>query len=99
MDEYDSVEKLVEYLNFLDKNDDEYKKYFRWREVLEAFDENPELSENVEAKLPNYEMFWKSTALGFCDLCQKLVNNSLEPKVIPSLHSYWYSSEHRKCFL
>ena len=27
----DSVEELAKYLRYLDKNDEEYLKYFRWR--------------------------------------------------------------------
>ncbi|XP_071811596.1 4-galactosyl-N-acetylglucosaminide 3-alpha-L-fucosyltransferase FUT5-like isoform X1 [Apostichopus japonicus] len=31
-DDFDSIEDLANYIKFLDKNDDEYNKYFRWKE-------------------------------------------------------------------
>ena len=31
-EDYESPQKLAEYIKFLDEHDDEYRKYFRWRE-------------------------------------------------------------------
>nr|CAH04970.1 alpha3-fucosyltransferase [Ciona savignyi] len=38
-DDFESPAKLTEYLQFLDQNDDEYRKYFRWREDESMTDE------------------------------------------------------------
>lgn len=33
MDDYDSVEDIARYINYLDSNDEEYDQYFNWKKT------------------------------------------------------------------
>ena len=99
VDDYDNIEELVEYINYLDKHDDAYMKYFHWRKVLEESETSEEVFNNTSKLLPSYKTFLKTTPLGFCDLCKKLNDNKFKKsKSIPSLESWWYDTDHPDCF-
>ena len=97
VDDYDSIKKLVAYINYLDKHDDAYMEYFRWRKVLEESEDSEEIFKNISQLLP-YKAFLKTTPIGFCDVCKKLNENKFETsKSIQSLETWWYGTEYADC--
>ena len=91
------MKELVEYINYLDKHDEAYMEYFRWRKVLEESEDSEEVFKNISKLLP-YQVFLRTTPTGFCDVCKKLNKNKFEtPKSIPSLKEWWYGTEYADC--
>nr|XP_002125006.1 alpha-(1,3)-fucosyltransferase 6-like [Ciona intestinalis] len=88
-DDFDSPAKLAEYLQFLDKNDDEYRKYFRWREDESMTDEK--MIEMTKERHPHIHVQGSSK-----DLCRKLIENK-ETKIIHSLTDEFINSEPQEC--
>ncbi|XP_078494698.1 alpha3-fucosyltransferase [Ciona intestinalis] len=88
-DDFDSPAKLAEYLQFLDKNNDEYRKYFRWREDETMTDEK--MIKMTQEKYPdlNIELTPKS-------LCARLLENK-ETKIIQSVTDEFITSETPEC--
>nr|NP_001027813.1 alpha3-fucosyltransferase [Ciona intestinalis]CAH04967.1 alpha3-fucosyltransferase [Ciona intestinalis] len=88
-DDFDSPAKLAEYLQFLDKNDDEYRKYFRWREDETMTDKK--MIRMTQERYPdlNIELTPKS-------LCARLLENK-ETKIIPSVTDEFITSETPEC--
>nr|XP_018669093.1 alpha-(1,3)-fucosyltransferase 6-like [Ciona intestinalis] len=90
-DDFDSPAKLAEYLQFLDKNDDEYRKYFRWREDETMTDEK--MIRMTQEKYPNITV--EGTPI---NLCKRLIENQ-ETKIIDSLNAQFILSEQDKCLI
>ncbi|XP_078489157.1 4-galactosyl-N-acetylglucosaminide 3-alpha-L-fucosyltransferase FUT6-like isoform X3 [Ciona intestinalis] len=90
-DDFDSPAKLAEYLQFLDKNDDEYRKYFRWREDETMTDEK--MIKMTQEKYPNITVEGAPV-----NLCRRLIENQ-ETKIIDSLNAQFIISEQGKCLI
>ncbi|XP_002128300.3 4-galactosyl-N-acetylglucosaminide 3-alpha-L-fucosyltransferase FUT6 [Ciona intestinalis] len=88
-DDFDSPAKLAEYLQFLDKNDDEYRKYFRWREDGTMTDEK--MVRMTQEKYPDLHIQRPPKSL-----CEKLTSNK-ETKIIPSLTEIFMNSDREGC--
>ena len=76
-EDYSNAEDLAEYLLFLDKNDHEYRRYFKWREEEDMSDER--MMELVEQGYPGIKAEREPERL-----CEKVLNNKWS-KTIPSL--------------
>uniref|UniRef100_H2Y7B4 Fucosyltransferase n=1 Tax=Ciona savignyi TaxID=51511 RepID=H2Y7B4_CIOSA len=88
-DDFESPAKLAEYLKFLDRNDDEYRKYFRWRE--DASITNEEMAKQTQEKYPNIEVHVKSKSL-----CMEYIQNK-DTKTIKSLYQEFIGSDRPEC--
>nr|CAH04969.1 alpha3-fucosyltransferase [Ciona savignyi] len=62
-DDFESPAKLTEYLQFLDQNDDEYRKYFRWREDESMTDEK--MIQMIQKEHPDIRV--QGRTLGLCE--------------------------------
>lgn len=82
-EDFESVDKLVNYLLFLNNNDEEYEEYLQWRTWTKYLNENGDfLTENLAQipadERPNYEEQKKlrkyaiPRPIGLCNLCRKL---------------------------
>ncbi|OQV25735.1 putative Glycoprotein 3-alpha-L-fucosyltransferase A [Hypsibius exemplaris] len=74
--DYSSPARLAEYLNFQDKNDEEYNKHMEWRYNRRLIQSSGEFS---------------AKSNGFCRLCQKLHSSLLSSnqKSYPSIKTWW----------
>ena len=73
---FDSVQELANYINYLDKNDKEYNKYFEWKEKYKVWRPNGE--------------DWPFESYFTCTICQKLDKNIPE-KIYQKLSDFWSS--------
>ena len=89
VEDFESPEKLVKYLKYLDSNDTEYRKYFRWREDESMTDEK--MIEMTKSRYPDVDLVKKPRSL-----CQTLVENK-ERKIIKSLSEYFMQSNPKEC--
>ena len=100
-DDYENVQDLVDYIHFLDKNDDAYMKYFNWRKELtkDATKETDPFFHKRKT-FSTKSLFQKHSPIGYCGLCNALEQKKLKPNSsIPSLHSWWYNADNDECFL
>eukprot|EP01132_Coremiostelium_polycephalum_P002904 gene2904-3615_t len=61
--DFDSAQELVDYLRYLDQNDDEYKKYFKWRtnkHIISEWMEKIKDVEQEECELARLYNQWRS---------------------------------------
>ena len=66
VDQFDSPADLAKYLHFLDKNDEEYNKYFKWKEFGKIWD---------WGNATDFELLW-------CRFCKKLHSRDILPQTI-----------------
>ena len=90
VEDFESAEKLSEYLMFLDKNETEYRKYFRWREDENMTDEK--MIELTKQRYPGLDV-----AVPVEGICEKLLTN-IETKVVHSLKSDVWDRNPIECF-
>ena len=88
-EDYESPEKLAEYIKFLDENDDEYRKYFRWREDENMTD--AKMIAMTKERYPELNIQEPPTTL-----CEALHENR-ERKSIPSLKSEFLERNPKEC--
>ena len=88
-EDFGSPVQLANYLKFLDENDNEYRKYFRWREDESLSDED--MLRMTRERYPNLEVAGRLKSL-----CEKLLENS-ERKVIRSLADEIIKKEDKNC--
>jgi len=88
-EDFKSPKQLVAYLKFADKNDTEYRKYFRWREDENVNDE--EMFTMTKRRYPKLEVSGRLKSL-----CDKLVETK-ERKVIRSLAEEIIEKEAKEC--
>ena len=100
-EDFKTPKQLVDYLNYLDKNDSAYREYFKWRFM------------KVE-DLPNYER--KSSFCQLCRILHGINVDNIynerseelgsyipmfgypnKSRVVPSLKNWFYGTENRKC--
>ncbi|XP_076807335.1 4-galactosyl-N-acetylglucosaminide 3-alpha-L-fucosyltransferase 9-like isoform X2 [Clavelina lepadiformis] len=87
---FESPAELAKYLKFLDENDEEYRKYFKWREDETMTDER--MVEMIKERYPNLDVYVNKRET----LCDKLLQNN-EPKVIQSLTDWYANQEPIEC--
>jgi len=75
-EDFETPRKLVEYVNYLDKNDTAYLKYHKWR--------------NTSLQNFSKEKMYQGTEDDFCRLCRRLVFEEHLPKSIPSISRWFY---------
>lgn len=104
-EDFDSPQKLVDYINFLDKNDAEYLKFFDWRNDLPQGDwslyrdqATRILDKNKAGFRPTNWMLEGIRDYEYCDLCRTLHSSRMKKsKTIASLKEFWYGNERREC--
>ena len=91
-EDYKSPQKLVDYLKFLDSNDQEYRKYFRWREDESITDET--MIKMVRERYPKLNVAERPKSL-----CEKLIENRKKngSKIIKSLLSEFVETNPQEC--
>ncbi|XP_076804975.1 alpha-(1,3)-fucosyltransferase 7-like [Clavelina lepadiformis] len=89
VEDFESAEKLSEYLMFLDKNETEYRKYFRWREDENMTDEK--MIELTKQRYPGLDV-----AVPVEGICEKLLRND-KTQVIGSLKSQFWDRNPIEC--
>uniref|UniRef100_H2YSA2 Fucosyltransferase n=1 Tax=Ciona savignyi TaxID=51511 RepID=H2YSA2_CIOSA len=89
-DDFESPAKLTEYLQFLDQNDDEYRKYFRWREDESMTDEK--MIQLIEEEHPGISV--QRPPKNLCEL----ISQNKETKIIKSLHEV-FMNESKECLV
>uniref|UniRef100_H2Z620 Fucosyltransferase n=1 Tax=Ciona savignyi TaxID=51511 RepID=H2Z620_CIOSA len=88
-DDFESPAKLVEYLHFLDQHDDEYRKYFHWREDESMTGE--QMAKLTKEKYPEIDVMMKPK-----DLCSEYLKNT-KTKIIKSLNQEFIASDREEC--
>nr|CAB3247538.1 alpha-(1,3)-fucosyltransferase 6-like [Phallusia mammillata] len=92
-EDFESPEKLAEYLLYLDKNDTAYREYFRWREdPAMTLDQ---AKEKMKKQHPSVEVVTQKET-GFLDLCNRL-HADKSHQVITSLRKEFIESEPEDC--
>lgn len=81
VEDFDSVNELAAYLNYLDKNEHEYAKYFEWKKEFVVF-----------SKKNNMSVF-KTT---LCELCRKL-HEPIISSIYNDLYTWWFGREGSTC--
>uniref|UniRef100_H2Z661 Fucosyltransferase n=1 Tax=Ciona savignyi TaxID=51511 RepID=H2Z661_CIOSA len=89
-DDFESPAKLVEYLHFLDQHDDEYRKYFHWREDESMTGD--QMAKLTKEKYPEIDVMMKPK-----DLCNEYLKNT-KTKIIKSLNQEFIASDREECF-
>ncbi|XP_076804674.1 4-galactosyl-N-acetylglucosaminide 3-alpha-L-fucosyltransferase 9-like [Clavelina lepadiformis] len=69
-EDFESPAELAKYLKFLDENDEEYRKYFKWREDETMTDER--MVEMIKERYPNLDLYIHKRET----LCDKLLQNN-----------------------
>jgi len=94
VEDFESREDLIEYLQYLDKNVTAYAEYLEWRNLARFFKENdlidlnsPEIINEASAnELELLKNFTQTGPCGFCGLCKLLHNKNLASKTISSIN-------------
>lgn len=89
-EDFESMEDLAKYLIYLDQNDEEYRKYLRWRENKEISIES--IEKEVEEEHPGLDQWSKSK-----DLCSLLHEKRHQKKIVDSLYSTFVEGEPAEC--
>ena len=96
VDSFKNLEEMVEYIHYLDQNDEAYMTYFKWRKELNR---NIDVDGKTVPKHWPSKLLFRETTFGFCDLCNAINTNRLgNTTTIPSLHAWWYGTENKDCF-
>lgn len=82
VDDFADLEKLVAYLNYLDRNDTAYRAYFRWRETIG--DNSINIDKTGSRHSPE-------------SLCDTLLRRWDETQTIPSLSEKFMDSNPEEC--
>ncbi|XP_033752149.1 alpha-(1,3)-fucosyltransferase 10-like [Pecten maximus] len=99
VDDFKSIEELVEYIKFLDKNDDEYEKYLAWKKTGIENKYLIELMKNREwgvdgSRGTKYHNFID----GFeCFVCQRIHENEIALKRGATPRKYLSAHNHYGC--
>ena len=88
-EDYETPEKLVKYIKYLDSNDTEYRKYFRWREDKNMTDEK--MMGMIKSRYPDLDLIKRPKSI-----CQTLIENK-NKKVIKSLAKYFMEDNPKEC--
>ena len=88
-EDFETPAKLAEYLKFVDSNDTEYRKYFRWREDENVTDEK--MMEMIKERYPEIDVQGPPKTL-----CEALTENA-KRKTIASLDKFFMRSNPVEC--
>ncbi|XP_076823058.1 4-galactosyl-N-acetylglucosaminide 3-alpha-L-fucosyltransferase 9-like isoform X1 [Clavelina lepadiformis] len=88
-EDYDSAAELVQYLLYLDENEEEYRKYFRWREDMSLTDDK--MIATIEEKHPDIKPMRRPKGL-----CDAVLENK-DIKVINSLTKVLVANDPEEC--
>jgi len=93
-DDFANPQDLVSLINTLDKDDEAYAEYFKWRRSLPQ-----KLNfRKIDVEKSSNHIFEGMKSYGYCDLCRKLHSNRLEfSHSIASLEEWWHGSERESC--
>ncbi|CAK8680310.1 unnamed protein product [Clavelina lepadiformis] len=81
-EDFETPEKLAEYLLFVDKNDEEYRKYFRWREDPNITDAM--MIEMTRERYPDLNIQTPPKTI-----CDKLLYNRTSKTIRSLLNEFW----------
>ena len=88
-EDYESPQKLAEYIKFLDEHDNEYRKYFRWREDENMTD--AKMIAMTKERYPNLTI--QEPPKSLC----KTLHEKKERKIIKSLKADFMESNPKEC--
>ena len=88
-EDYESPQKLAEYIKFLDEHDDEYRKYFRWREDEKMTD--AKMITMTKERYPNLTIQEPPKTL-----CEVL-HEKRERKIVKSLKTEFIKNNPKEC--
>lgn len=80
-EDFKSPRELVEYLNYLNRNDTAYREYHNWR--FQPID-----------KSVSYEEIVPTSRSSLCRLCKKVTAKNLARKTIPSIYEWLYKTRY-----
>ena len=97
VEDFNTEQELVDYLNYLDKNDDRYLKFFEWRFKETKLD----ITGRKHERKPRLQ----SSITGLCQLChilhhddQHYRDHGTRPRrVVKSIYNWWYLQETKTC--
>ena len=94
-DDFTTSRELIDYLQYLDRNDTAYMEYFHWRKLYPC-DYPLHRVEDEEYKYATgteFTFFYNT----YCNLCKMLQTGTVRKKTIPSIYDHWYDGEHEDC--
>ena len=97
-EDFNNTQELIDYLNYLDKNDSAYAEYFAWRKQYPCKFPLYQIH-NPNERVYAEDVFYSNFINAYCSLSKMLQQNfNKTSKIIPSLEKFWYHSERRECF-
>lgn len=98
-EDFDSVEQLLQYMRYLDKNDTAYMEYFRWIKDKKYMSVDRERSWCSLCRIVhgiNVDDFHQSKFTS-TNLSGPYISKGIYPRTIPSLKNWWYKTENTAC--
>ena len=97
-EDFETPEKLVDYLKYLDKNDTAYMEYFKWRKLLPCSYPLYKKSDKDEHDYANINIF-STFHNTYCNLCKILQNgfHLQSSQSVSKLKDYWENDERSEC--
>ena len=83
-EDFDTVEDLVDYISYLDNNDEEYRKFFKWRE-------------NGTTKIQSFEKEEKYDKFSTDQVCEDLYKIRTKKQTIKSIYENFTGGEPPEC--
>jgi len=92
MEDYDTMDALADYLEYLDKNDTAYLEYFQWRKTDLFNVPTDSLRNQTWLSVPAFKT-------GLCNLCIAVNENTWREKVkvVRSIYNWVYEHENPEC--
>ena len=88
IEDYESMDDLADYLEYLDKNDTAYLEYFQWRKI------------DLSSDSTYYYKDAKYYTIGQCNLCSAVnekQSEKMNSTVVESIHNWIYKEENPEC--
>ena len=97
VEDFDSEQNLIEYLNLLDKNDIKYLKYLEWRSFPPNF--------KIRGRKHEGQQWMSSKITGLCQLCHMIhdddhhenIHGTRPQRIVKSIYKWWYINETKSC--
>ena len=102
VEDFSSYTKLVNYIDYLDKNASAYAEYLEWRDLVKFFNSNVFSTNDTSAKKTREKeiLLWNKYAnpitCGICALCKKLHEKNLSNQLVHSVDEM-LQNERKEC--